>query len=117
MDKKLLKELIVASITNGVLNEEIVLGISQKLKRKQLKEYLKALKKTIQELTIYVESPFELTNQQTETLEELFPSKKIKSSTNKSDLLGIKIQENDMIYDFTLRNRLDTIIKGVKEYD
>lgn len=117
MGKKLLKELITISFIDGNLDEAVVTVIAQKLKRSDFKQYIQGLKKKLKELTVSIQSPFPPSQQDIKNFQSFFLGKKIVTSINKKLLLGIAIADNDMVYDFTLNSKLDSIVKFIKNYD
>lgn len=116
MTKKLLKQLVNASFQNGNILENMVVSISKRMKRSELKQYINGLKKRLQELTVYIESPFSLTSEQSLELKKIFPDKTIITIRKPSLMLGIRILNRDMIYDFSLKNKLESLITHIK-YD
>lgn len=118
MDKKLLKQLIQASYTNDQLEEEKVEKIANLLRRKELKAYIHGLKKAEAQKSIIVETPTgEIIIDQGE-LKETFPNKKIVYKTNPSLIAGIRIINDDRIYEANIKNSLQNIFNHVEDiYD
>lgn len=117
MNKKLLKQLIEESYTENELNTEKVQKIADLLKRKDLKIYINALRDRENQMRVIVSTPQNIEMDE-EVFQKLFPNKKILFEQDLDLLLGIKITDNDMVYNFTLKNRLDKIIEKLKEsYD
>ncbi len=108
MDKKKLKELVSASYDGKVLQEDTVMQITQTLNRKMLKAYIRALKSWENKQTVIITTPEE--NSDIKTLSTLFLDKNVTHAIDPSLILGVKIQDNDMIYEMSLKNRFDTML-------
>ncbi len=118
MNKKLLKQLVVTSYKNNVLDPEIVTQIADKLNKRELKQYIKALKNAERQRSVFVETPF--TNQKfiEDNLREIFPSKKIVVKNDPSLLLGARISYVDDIFNMNLKYSLESIVKTIEQdYD
>lgn len=111
MNKKLLKQLILASYTNGALDEKNILAITDRLTRAELKQYIKALKQSEKAKTVIVDIPFYDTKSQ--NLQSVFPSKKIIVRKDPSLLVGIRVTDNDDVFEMNLKHELDAIIKTI----
>lgn len=88
------------------------------LKKNELREYIKHLKTQISANKVRVLVP------NLEKIDEIkikkhfskfFPDKKIFIEQNPELLLGIKVIDNDIIYDFNLKNSFDNMIEQFKE--
>jgi hypothetical protein len=116
MNKKLLKQIILASYKNGQLDKESVAEIAGKLDRTQLKQYIKALKISEKLNNVYVETPSGKGD--IEDIEEVFPGKNIRFIKNPSLIVGTKINYNDDVFEFNLKNNLDRILSRIEQdYD
>ncbi len=117
MHRRVLKQLVVESYTDVELDQRKILRIASILKRKDLKEYIKALKNEEQKTTVIVtladnQDFFE------DDFKNIFPNKKILFEKDPTLLLGARVTDNDMLYEFNLRNTLDKMIKYINEtYD
>lgn len=113
-----MKQLVIASYSNGVLDNDNVTKISSLLKSEELKIYIKALKFAEKKSTVLVESPFTIDSDSTKEIQGVFPSKKIVYNVDPSLLLGMKITDNDDVYDLSLKNKLERIESFLEEqYD
>ncbi|MBI2430732.1 MAG: F0F1 ATP synthase subunit delta [Candidatus Levybacteria bacterium] len=118
MSHKLIKELVLASYTNGNLDPEKVEKIVRLLNRALLKQYIKALKNRELETIVCVESPYELDKRYKKNLEDMFPKKKIAYNLDPTLISGLRITQNDLIYELSLKITLDQILKKIREnYD
>lgn len=115
MDHKLIKQLVLASYTDGQLDLQTVEKITPFLNRKSLKQYIKALKTYEKQNCVCIESAYNLD----ETIfEDLFPNKKIVYKTDPSLILGIKVTNNDLVYDMNLKSKFNNLIDKIKQnYD
>lgn len=114
MHKKLLKQLVALSYSDDSLDKAVVLEIAEKLSRKELKLYINALKKEEQARRVVVALP-KKDEQMFQKLQDLFPKKRMEVEEDPSLILGMKITDNDMVYNFTLQNTLKNIVKYVDE--
>lgn len=110
MDKRLLSQLVFESYTNGILDEERIAAIADRLNRRQLKEYIKALKHEENKKSVEVTVPAPVDDDQIEMLGKIFPDKNIIYKNDPSLLSGIKVKNNDMIYDQSLKSILDKLV-------
>ncbi len=111
MKAKLTKQLAKESFDNNVLVEKRVKTIAGKLKRKDTRSYLKALKVIEQKNTLYVSMPVNYDESIQKALKFRFPDKKIVYILNKDLLAGMKIIDNDILYDFTLQGKIERLIR------
>lgn len=113
MKKKLLKQLINLSYEKLILNEEKAELISRYLSRKELKEYLKELKKWENETSVIISLPRMPEIEEQKIFLNLFPDKKIVYNIDPSLLVGVEIKNNDLIYNFNLKNTLENLVKHI----
>jgi hypothetical protein len=109
----LIQKLVVVSYTDGDLNAEIVEKIAPRLTRTQLKSYIHCLKDAEKRSTVIVESSSDIRTRDVEELHKLF-GKKIKARTNPDLLLGLRITDNDDVYNMNLKNSLERITDYVE---
>jgi len=107
--KKLIEQLVQVSYTVGVLNSAIVEKIAAKLTRKQLKAYIRALKTEERRRTIYVEVASEHEKPAVSELEKIFGQKNFRVTENPALLLGLRITDNDDVYNVNLKTSLERI--------
>lgn len=119
MNKKEIKELVLASYIKGELNQEKVERFSSKLKRKDLKSYIRGLKLLEKKKQIVIAIPTaSIYNTTREIFLDIFPDKIINIREDKLILLGGKVFADDMVYDFSLRKRLEDFIYNIEQtYD
>jgi mRNA-degrading endonuclease YafQ of YafQ-DinJ toxin-antitoxin module len=113
MKKKLLKQLVLESYDKGHLLEKKALLIADQLDRKELKQYISALKQSEKLRTVFVDMPFDGNDDDMRSLQSLFPDKKIVLRTEESLLAGMRIVNNDDIFEMNLKHNLDAIIEHV----
>lgn len=116
MNKKKITQLALASYKGENLDEKKVNTVSSYLSRSDLKKYINALNNLENNKKLIVSSPTE--NYAIKTFEKLFPDKRIVFKKDPTLLLGIQIVDNDIVYEFSLRNSLDKILTYIeKNYD
>jgi hypothetical protein len=116
MNSNKIARLVKASYVNNKLDEKIVNKIASLISRSDLKKYIDGLKLSEKKKTLIVSSSSD--NQDVKKLKELFPHKKIIIKKDPSLMLGIRIVDNDIAYEFTLKNTLDKIVEHIEQsYD
>lgn len=116
MTKRFLHQLVLTSYINNHLNAKKVDAIAASLTRHDLKAYIRALKLLEQQNRISVALPkANLYNEVRKNLEKLFPNKQLVLEENPSLLLGMQLIDNDMVYEMSLRDRLEEIVDQINE--
>lgn len=113
MTKKQIKKIAEESYTNNVLNEKKTEKIGEILNRKELKLYINELKKRENEITIVITLPSLPKETEQIALQKLFPNKKIRYNIDESLVLGMKIEDNDLIYEMNMRSIFNHLITYV----
>lgn len=113
MIKNTLKELVQVSTMQGALDEKVIQTIAASLNRKELKQYIKALKNWEKEQSIIVRAEKDMSDQDKEMFISLFPNKHIHFQISPSLLLGVKIIDNDTEYELNLKNKLERILSRI----
>ncbi|MBI5044757.1 MAG: hypothetical protein HZC02_02425 [Candidatus Levybacteria bacterium] len=117
MNRQTLKQLVLASYTDSELDARKINKISDLLSKKELKLYIRALKNSEKQNTILLEVPSRNLIDEG-SLQDLFPDKRISVSVDPELLVGMRFQDNDDIFEFSLKNTLDKITEHIKEqYD
>lgn len=114
MTKKQIRGLVQASYTNDELDQKKINRIVKLLNRFELKEYLKLVKmfEKSKTLTVYAPSIRTVLAVKTE-LSKMFKGKKVELKEDKKLIAGIKIIDNDNVYDFNLRNNLKNLVSYI----
>lgn len=116
MNKKIIDKLVLGSYSNNFLDQEKVNKIAAFISKSDLKKYINRLKLMEKKKDIIVSAP--LNNQDLKKFEKLFPNKKIIFKKDPTLVLGVRIVDNDIVYEFTLKNSLDKIISYIEQnYD
>lgn len=111
MTKKQIKELVLKSYIKNKLDKNRVDLVANKLNRKSLKEYIRALKKFESKNTIIISVPNMPEQNEIKILSDLFTGKKIVYNIDPTLLVGIKLVKDDLIYDYNLKNTLENMAK------
>lgn len=115
MTKKNILHLAVKSYSGNYLDEEKVTQISSLLRRSDLKAYIACLKTLENAKKVTVISS---ANVDKELFENLFPAKKIVIEYDPKLILGVRVIDRDMVYEFSLKNSLDNVLTNIdKNYD
>ncbi len=116
--EKVIANLVTASYTNNNLDFERVQKIAGFLNRKLLKAYITALKRYEKKITVYVDLPQDAEMSEKKEIQALFPKKKILYNTNPALLAGIRITDNDILYELSMKDSLDKILAAIEQnYD
>jgi F0F1-type ATP synthase delta subunit len=121
MTKKYIKQIALASYTKNKLDSIKVKRIVHFLTRHDLKQYIRELKLLENEKSITVVTPFinaATQNDVKKQFAKVFAGKKVIISTDPSLILGVKVINNDLIYDLSLQSTLNNLNVHIKEqYD
>lgn len=113
MKSKKIDELVGASYKH--LDKQKVNAIASLITTSDLKKYIKKLKSAEKENTLTISSPNSIVKQDLKKIIKLFPHKKIILERDPSLMLGMRITDNDIVYDFTLKNSLDKILSYLEQ--
>jgi len=121
MTKKYIKKIALASYTKNELDSKKVKRIAGLLTRNSLKQYIKELKLLENKKTITILTPAFSKKTQDDIKKKfakIFVDKKIIIDSDSSLILGVKVIDNDLIYDLSLKNTLDNLNMHINEqYD
>lgn len=116
MDSKKINYLVSQSYKEDSLDVNKVNAIAALINRSSLKKYLSALKRKEKTNSVVIVSPFD--NGEKEVFKKTFPNKKIVCRTDPSLITGVKIIDNDIVYELNLKNTLNSMIDHIQEtYD
>ena len=116
MKKKIIEELIGLSYRR--LDQKKVNTIASVLSAKDLKQYINKLKSSEKESTLTISSCGTMNSQDLKKIVKFFPNKKVVVEKDPSLMLGVRITDDDVVYDFTLKNSLHKILNYVEQnYD
>ncbi len=121
MTKKQIKKIAQASYTKNKLDSKKINKITGFLTRNDLKQYIKELKLLEGQKTITVLTPIADKRNQDDIKKQfarVFTDKKVIIDSDPSLIVGIKVINNDLIYDLNLKNTLDNLNMHINEqYD
>lgn len=116
MTKRLLQQLVLVSYTGNKLDAKKVDEIAKRLDKRDLKAYIRALKLMEQQKKVYIAMPkSSVYNTGKNNLKSIFPEKEFVFEEDPSLLLGFKLVDNDMVYETSLKNRLESIVEEVDQ--
>lgn len=116
MTAKQVRLLVEASYTKGELDEKKVMTVAKALTRAELKLYVRALKLEEKKHKVYIALPSKaIYNKKRKDLEELYKGKEIIFEEDPTLLLGMRILDNDMLYEFSLVDRLNQLTQEVND--
>lgn len=120
MTKRQIDKLVLESYTGEDLSAKKVEKLTEGISRKDLKMYIRALKNWERKTSVEILIPDEKykKNLNLNLIKSLFPKKKIKYNIDSTLITGVKIINQDMTYDFNLKNTLENIVENIrKQYD
>lgn len=115
MTKKQIKKLTTASYINNNLDSTRVNRIAKRLTRQELKLYIKLLKNYEKSKTVtLLVSSISGSNDIVKQIKKIYADKNISVKEDKSLIAGIRIIDNDTIYDANIKNSLNEIVSFIK---
>lgn len=117
MKKSKIKSLVLSSYKNENLDPKVVALIADHLNRQSLKQYIHFLKTEEKKKQIIITSPKSLTDAEKEIVIKQFPKKKIMYVLDPSMLGGIRIADQDSVYEMSLKQTFHDIIRHLGKYD
>lgn len=119
MTKKQIKQLILASYTKDKLDQKKVEKVAKFLKKKDLKLYVKGLKNNEKKKEVVIAVPSaSVYNTSKKIFFDAFPGKSITVREDKLLMLGSKVTADDMVYDFSLKKKLEDFLHDIEDnYD
>lgn len=122
INKSKIKKIAILSFDkNQNLNPERIKTIKKTLKQNELREYVKAIKKIENQKTIELVIPNENTTELKEILksiEKAYPDKKIVVKYDPSLIAGIRIINDDNVYELSIQGMLEDALSTIaKNYD
>ncbi|MBI2031129.1 MAG: hypothetical protein HYT08_00795 [Candidatus Levybacteria bacterium] len=119
MDYKKIKKIAEQSFINNKLDPKIVNFVTKKLKRSEIKKYIKILRLLERKKTIYLVLPKVTENQGTDYvlsyLNKTYPDKKIEIEKDPSLISGIKILNDDIIYNYNVKDTINNLISHINK--
>lgn len=117
--KKEIQILAKDSYTNNQLDEKKVLEFSSHMDRKALKAYIRALSAIEKKNNVIIATPsVKSYNTNKEVFEQVFAGKNIIAEEDKSLLLGLRVTDNDMIFEKSLKQILENMVSDIgKNYN
>jgi hypothetical protein len=116
MNSKKIDKLVAESYKGENFDQKKVNKIVSLISRSDLKKYINGLKLAERRRSLVISSPTNDLN--LGEFRKLFPHKKIVLKKDPSLMLGVKVIDNDTVYEFTLKNSLDKIISYLEQnYD
>lgn len=116
MQRKLLSFLIEYSYVKGQLREDRAMKITQTLSKRDVKVYIRGLKLSEQKRKVYIAiAKRSVYTDERKLFKGIFEGKELILQEDPSLLLGAKIRDNDIVYDFSLKERIENIADKIDE--
>jgi F0F1-type ATP synthase delta subunit len=101
---------LAKQLVEKTVEKKIAEAVLERLSKKDLKRLLFYLKKELAKKQVYVSSVDKLDSEILQTLQSIFKEKEIVSISDPDLFAGIRIQDNDMIYDFSIKDKIKRTI-------
>lgn len=113
MTKKVIKELAQKSFVRNNLDTKRVKYFVSKMKRKEIREYIRSIKTIDAKNTVRVIFPSLTKVEKSDILKlsKFYKGRKIVVGEDPSLILGVRLIDNDLVYDFNLKNSFESIIE------
>ncbi len=116
MNSKKINGLILTSYKDDNLDQKKVNRIASIISKSDLKKYINGLRLAEKKKSLIISTP--INNQALGKFERLFPNKKIIFKKDPSLMLGVRVVDNDIVYEFSLKNSFDKILNYIEQnYD
>lgn len=116
MNKKVIKKLAEESYSKNTLDSGKITKIAKKLKRSDLKVYIKNLKDIEAQKTVMITVPNEDGLREIKThFSKLYPDKKIVFNIDTTLLTGIKVVDYDNVYELSLKSLLENSVRTTND--
>jgi hypothetical protein len=114
MTIKQIKNLARASYTGKILDLKKINRIAKLLSRAELKRYIRFLKslEKSKTITVVMSNLYVKTGLEKE-LKQIFPGKRLEFIKDESLIAGLKLIDNDNIYDFNLKNTFENLVSYI----
>jgi len=114
MTKKQIRGLVQASYTGNELDQKKINRITKLLNRSELKIYINFVKAFEKSKTLIVYAPnLSAGVFLKKEVGKLFQNKKVEIKEDKKLIAGIKIIDDDNVYDFNVRNNLKNLVSYI----
>lgn len=111
---KKLKKLAHIASENDKIPEDITEFVLKRLSKKELKDFLYFYKAELEKKRVYVYAAVKLSVKELTDLKSLYKNKEILPIIDGSLGGGLRIKEDDMVVDFTLKNYINETIEKLK---
>src|SRR5258708_29893413 len=113
MTKKEVKKIALLSFADSDIDVRKVKRFTQTMNRRELRQYVRFLKLIDSQKKIKILTPIKEDLDLKNRISRIFPKKRIIFEEDPSILLGIRIINNDILYDFNLENEFEELKKFV----
>lgn len=114
MNSNKLKQLALAVANEEKVSKEVEKFILSELNKQELKEFVRFYKSAIQKKRVYVTSSCKLSSPTIGEIKELYKDKEIIEHIDEKLGAGVKIQQDDIIVDYTFRKYINDTIEKLK---
>jgi len=120
MTKKEIKILVKGAYVNGALDVKKVRRVAKLLKQSELRQFIKVLKRFEESKMVRLIVPNKdmVSQNIINKVKADFPRKRVVIDEDPELIIGVKIIDNDLIYELNIKNTLDQLNKHIiEQYD
>lgn len=118
MNIKKIKELVKLSYKNNILDEKRVKEIADILTRSELKQFINEIKNKEIKKNVIITLPYYPSIDEQKKIQTLFMDKEITYIIDPSLVVGMKVVDNDLVSELSLKDTLESLIKHeIESYD
>jgi len=114
MSKQKIKKLAIIASYEETIPQDIQEFVLTQFSKKELKMFMSFYKAAIERKSVYVSTPSDLSADTLKMLREVFKNKEVITVLDKTLGAGIKVRQNDMIIDFTIKSFINDTINKLK---
>lgn len=106
---------LAKQLVEKTVDKKTAEAVLERFSKQDLKKLLFYLKKELAQSKVYVSSVDKLDTETLKTLQSIFKEKEIVSVIDPNVFAGIKIQDNDMIFDFSIKDKIKRTIQSLTQ--
>ncbi len=114
MKKKVITQLAISCANSDKLSKKVIDFVLFNLTKGELKFFLREYKTAISKKRVYITASSSLNKETMSFLKSMYKNFGLEVNYDKTLGAGIKIQQNDMIMDFTFKKYLEDTIEKLK---
>lgn len=106
---------LAKQLVEKTVDKKTAEAVLERLNKQDLKRLLFYLKKELAQRKVYVSSVDTLDTETLKTLQGIFQEKEVVSVIDPDLFAGVRIQDNDMIFDFSIKDKIKRTIHSLTQ--